>query len=186
MATTKSSHRPSDKRIRNSQPTNLMRATACYFRHILIIWAIRNIVAEEGGGGRGWGLGTVRTGINSKRTIDVSETNLKCLSDFCHFFTFDDKSRHKQEINLHGRVRNKVAYVASVSSRVIASFLFFLLSSQRSRRTHAETLAKQASNKVFLQPIYYVTDDVFYKEAYELSVINTKKSLCSGVPNKQD
>ena len=58
MATTKSSpHRPPDKRIRNSQPINLLRATACYFRHILIIGAIRNIVAGEGG----WGLETVRT-----------------------------------------------------------------------------------------------------------------------------
>ena len=37
-----------DKRIRNSQPTNLLRATACYFHHILIIGTIRNIV---GGGG---------------------------------------------------------------------------------------------------------------------------------------
>ena len=44
METTKSSQRPPDKRIRNSQPTNLMRATACYFHHILIIGAIRNIV----------------------------------------------------------------------------------------------------------------------------------------------
>jgi len=44
MATTKSSHQPPDKRIQNSQPTNLLRATACYFHHILIIGAIRNIV----------------------------------------------------------------------------------------------------------------------------------------------
>ena len=58
MATTKSSHRPPDKRIRNSQPTNLLRATACYFYHIFIIGAIRIIV---GGGEGGWGLETVRT-----------------------------------------------------------------------------------------------------------------------------
>ena len=54
MATTKSSHRPPEKRIRNSQPTNLLRATACYFHDILIIGAIRSIVG-------GWGLETVRT-----------------------------------------------------------------------------------------------------------------------------
>ena len=55
MAAAKSSHRPPDKRIRNSQPTNVLRATACYFHHILIIGTIRNIV----GGGGGWE--TVRT-----------------------------------------------------------------------------------------------------------------------------
>ena len=80
MATTKSSHRPPDKRVRNSQPTNLLRATACYFRHILIIWAIRNIVAVGGGGG-GMGVTDSSNRINSTRTIDVSETYLKCLSD---------------------------------------------------------------------------------------------------------
>ena len=37
--------------------------------------------------------------INSTPTIDVSETNLKCLSDFWRFLNFDDKSRDKQEIN---------------------------------------------------------------------------------------
>ena len=50
MATTKSSHRPPDKRIRNSQLTNLLRATACYFHHIFAIGAIRNIVGVGGGG----------------------------------------------------------------------------------------------------------------------------------------
>ena len=35
--------------FRNSKPTNLLRSTACYFHHILIIGAIRNILA----GGRG-------------------------------------------------------------------------------------------------------------------------------------
>ena len=49
-AKTKSSHRPPDKRIRNSVPTNLHQATACYFHHILIIGAIRNIVGGGGGG----------------------------------------------------------------------------------------------------------------------------------------
>ena len=54
METTKSSQRPPDKRIRNSQPTNLLRATAGYFHYILIIGAIKNIV--------GVGVsGTVRT-----------------------------------------------------------------------------------------------------------------------------
>ena len=93
MAATKSPHRPPDKRIRNSQPTNLLRATACYFHHILIIGAIRNIV---GGGG---GVGDSSNRINSTRKINVRETNLKCLSDFYHFFHSDDKSRDKQEIN---------------------------------------------------------------------------------------
>ena len=37
-------------RIRNSQPTNLLRANACYFHHILIIGAIRKIVGGGGGG----------------------------------------------------------------------------------------------------------------------------------------
>ena len=52
MATTKWSHRPPDKRIRISQPTNLLRATTCYFHHILIIGTIyRNTVGGVGGGG---------------------------------------------------------------------------------------------------------------------------------------
>ena len=51
MATTKSSHRPPDKRIRNSQPTNLLRATAYYFHHKFAIGAIRNIVGVGRGGG---------------------------------------------------------------------------------------------------------------------------------------
>ena len=84
MTTTKSSHWPPDKRILNSQPTNLLRASACYFGYNLIIGAIRNIVGE-GGGMR---VRDSSNGMNSKRTIDVSESNLKCLSDFCHFFLF--------------------------------------------------------------------------------------------------
>ena len=92
MAATKSPHRPPDKRIRNSQPTNLLRETACYFHHILITGAIRNIVGEGG-------VGDSSNRINSTRKINVRETNLKCLSDFYHFFHSDDKSRDKQEIN---------------------------------------------------------------------------------------
>ena len=49
MATTKSSHRPPDKRIRNGQTTNLLRATACYLHHIFAIVAITNIVGVGGG-----------------------------------------------------------------------------------------------------------------------------------------
>ena len=52
MAITKWSHRPPDKRIRNSQPTNLLQATACYFHHISIIGTIRNILGRGGGGVR--------------------------------------------------------------------------------------------------------------------------------------
>ena len=44
--------------------------------------------------------------INSKRTINVSETNLNCLSDFRNFLYFDDKSRDKQEINRRERFLN--------------------------------------------------------------------------------
>ena len=83
MTTTKSSHRPPDKRLGNSQTTNLLRATARYFHHILIIGAIRKIVRGGGGGVR------VRDGsnhLNSTRTTDVCGTNLKCFSDFCLFF----------------------------------------------------------------------------------------------------
>ena len=50
MTTTKSSHRPPDKRFGNSQTTNLLRATAFYFHRILIIGAIRKIVRGRGGG----------------------------------------------------------------------------------------------------------------------------------------
>ena len=45
------------------------------------------------------GVGDSSNRINSTHTIYVSETNLKCLSDFCHFLNFDHKSRDKQEIN---------------------------------------------------------------------------------------
>ena len=90
MGATKSSHRPPDKRIRNSQPTNLLRETACYFHHILIIGTIRNIV--RGGGG-----GDSSNRINSTRKIDVSETNLKCLSDF--FFLMTKVATNKKSIN---------------------------------------------------------------------------------------
>ena len=93
MAATKSSHRPLDKHIRNSQPTNLLRATACYFHHILIIGTIRNIV----GGGGGGGVGDSSNRINSTRKIDVSETNLKCLSDF--FFLITKVATNKKAIN---------------------------------------------------------------------------------------
>ena len=141
MATTKSSHRPPDKRIRNSQPTNLLRATAYYFHHKFAIGAIRNIV----GVGRG-GVGGERQFEAYKyrtRTIDVSETNLKCLSDFCQFFFyFDDKVATNKK---------------STSTEEYAIKYFF--------NTFITSLMTS-----------------FYKEAYELSVLNTKKSLCSGVP----
>ena len=94
MTTTKSSHRPPDKRLGNSQTTNLLRATARYFHHILIIGTIKKVVR---------GGGEVRDGsnrLNSKRTTDVCVTNVKCFSEFCLFLLlFDDKSPHKQEIN---------------------------------------------------------------------------------------
>ena len=57
---------------------------ACYFHHVLIIGAIRNIV---GGGALRLGARDSSNRINSTRTIDVSETNLKCLSDFNYFST---------------------------------------------------------------------------------------------------
>ena len=102
MATTKWSHRPPDKRIRNSQPTNLLQATACYFHHILIIGTIRNILGR-GGGGRLELDGSNR--IKSTPTINVSETNLKCLpTAFVIFFMLIIKVA----TNKHERVRNKV------------------------------------------------------------------------------
>ena len=135
MATSKSSHRPPNKRIGNSQPTNLLRVVshfssgiverakrerawkspheckgvsprrvspflacgefharsrfarstipeekwgttrslACYFHHLLIIGAIRNIVGGGGVGGErwGWGLETVRRGGSRGRVQGV-------------------------------------------------------------------------------------------------------------------
>ena len=89
MATTKSSHRPPEKRI-TKQSTNQLTASN-YFHHMLIIGAIRNIVCVcvsvcEGGGGGGVG-GRFRGSsnrVNSTPINDVGETNLKCSSDFCH------------------------------------------------------------------------------------------------------
>ena len=141
MTTTKSSHRPPDKRLGNSQTTNLLRATARYFHHILIIGAIRKIVRGGGGGGR------VRDGsnhLNSTRTTDVCGTNLKCFSDFCLFFI----------IILMTKVLTKKK---STSTKEFAITYFF--------------------NKFIMSLI-----TSFYKETYELSVINTKTFLCSGVP----
>ena len=141
MTTTKSSHRPPDKRLGNSQTTNLLRATARYFHHILIIGAIRKIV--RGGGGV-----RVRDGsnhLNSTSTTDVCGTNLKCFSDFCLFFII---------IILMTKVLTKKK---STSTKEFAITYFF--------------------NKFIMSLI-----TSFYKETYELSVINTKKFLCSGVP----
>ena len=141
MTTTKSSHRPPDKRLGNSQTTNLLRATARYFHHILIIGAIRKIV--RGGGGV-----RVRDGsnhLNSTRTTDVCGTNLKCFSDFCLFFII---------IILMTKVLTKKK---STSTKEFAITYFF--------------------NKFIMSLI-----TSFYKETFELSVINTKKFLCFGVP----
>ena len=140
MTTTKSSHRPPDKRLGNSQTTNLLRATARYFHHILIIGAIRKIV--RGGGGV-----RVRDGsnhLNTTRTTDVCVTNLKCFSDLCLFFII---------IILMAKVLTKKK---STSTKEFAITYFF--------------------NKFIMSLI-----TSFYKETYELSVINTKKFLCSGV-----
>ena len=137
MAKTISSHRPPDKRIRNSQPTNLHRATTCYFHHTLIIGAIRNIV------GRGLGVRGSSNRLNSTRTIDFSETNLKCLSDFCQFFFI------------------KMTKVAT---------------NKKSSST------KEYAIKYFFNTFIISLMSSIYKETSELSVINTKKSLCSGVP----
>ena len=119
MATTKSSHRPPDKRIRNGQTTNLLRATACYLHHIFAIVAIRNIVGV-GGGGVGFRDGSKRINTAHAQLTSVTLIWNVCLT-FVIFFYFDDKSR----INQHGRVRNKV----------------------------------------FLQHIYYVTDDVILQRS---------------------
>ena len=129
MATTKWCHRPPDKRIRNSQPTNLLRATACYFHHILIIGTIRDIVGGEGGGG---GLeldGSNR--IKSIRTIYVSETNLKCLSTaFVIFFMLIIKVA----TNKHERVRNKVfLHIYDITDDVILERNIWIISNQQEK-----------------------------------------------------
>ena len=67
--------------------------------------------------------------INSTCTIDVSETNLKRLSDFYHliFFCFDDK----REIDSHERVRNKGRIIRKVMGEGRGIFepqeLFFVI-----------------------------------------------------------
>ena len=122
-----------EKRIRNSQPTNLLRATTCYFDHILIIEAIRNFVG---------GVGDSSNRINCTSKIDVRETNFKCLCDFCHFFILMTKVATNKK---------------STSTKEYAiKYLFntFIVSLMMS----------------------------FYKETYELSLINTKSSYQSGVP----
>ena len=144
MATSKSSHWPPNKRIGNSQPTNLLRVVshfssgiverakrerawkspharkgdtrrgdfharsrfarstipeekwgttrslACYFHHVLIIGAITKY-CWRGGGALRLGARDSSNRINSTCTIDVSETNLKCLSDFHYCSTLMTK-----------------------------------------------------------------------------------------------
>ena len=152
MATSKSSHRPPNKRIGNSQPTNLLRVVshfssaiverakrertwksphaskgvsprrvspflacgdfhersrfarstipeekwgtsrslACYFHHVLIIGAITKYCLGGGGALRLRARDSSNR-INSTCTIDVSETNLKCLSDFNYCSTLMTK-----------------------------------------------------------------------------------------------
>ena len=96
VAKTKSSLLPPDKRIRNVQTTTLLPATACYFhpKYCLDHKGHYKIVPGRGE----LGVTDSSNHINSTRKTDVSVTNLKCLSDFCHSFYFDDKSRDKQEI----------------------------------------------------------------------------------------
>ena len=77
------------------------------------------------------------------RTIDVSETNLKCLSDFGHFF-------------------------------------FIVMTKVATNKTSTST--EEYVIKYFFDTFITSLMTSFYKEAYELSVLNTKKSLCSGVP----
>ena len=76
---------------------------------------------------RGRGLETVRTAqiAHANGIIDVSKTNLKCLSDFCHLFIVITKVATNKMINQHERIRNKV----------------------------------------FLQHIYYFTDDVILERS---------------------
>ena len=130
MATTKWCHRPPDKRIRNSQPTNLLRATACYFHHILIIGTIRNIVGRGGGGRGGLELDS-SYGIKSTRTTDVSETNLKCLSTaFVIFFMLIIKVA----TNKHERVRNKVfLHIYDITDDVILERNIWIISNQQEK-----------------------------------------------------
>ena len=141
MATTKSSHRPPDKRIRNSQPTNLLRATACYFHHIFTIWAIRNIV---GGGGEGLGIRDSSKRINSAH---AQLTSVRLIWNVCLTFVI---------------------------------FFFILMTKVAAKKKSTST--EEYAIKYFFNTFITSLMTSFYKEAYGLSVINTKKSLCSGVP----
>ena len=133
MAKTKSSHRPPDKSIRNSVPTNLHRATTCYFHHTLILGAIRNIV------GRGLEVRGSSNRLNSTRTIDFSEMLVRLLS------------------------------------------IFFILMTKVATNKKS-TSTKEYAIKYFFNTFIISLMSSIYKETSELSVINTKKSLCSGVP----
>ena len=141
MTTTKSSHRLPDKRLGNSQTTNLLRATARYFHHILIIGAIRKIVR----GGGEWGLETVRTTWIAHAQLTFVGLIWNVSPTFVFFIII---------IILMTKVLTKKK---STSSKEFAITYFF--------------------NKFIMSLI-----TSFYKETYELSVINTKKFLCSGVP----
>ena len=80
-----------------------------------------------------WELETIRT--TQIAPAKNSVTNLKCLSDFCHFFFyFDDKSRDKQEINGHERVRNNVFLQHNyyVTDDVIYKHMNYQLSTRKS------------------------------------------------------
>ena len=99
-------------------------------------------VCVRGGGGWGSVRGSSNR-INSTRINDASETNLKCLSDFCHFFFI-----------LMTKVLTNKKSISTKEYTIKYLFNTFIISLMTS----------------------------FYQETYKLSVINTKKSLCSGVP----
>ena len=80
------------------------------------------------------------------RTNDVAggtNYNLKCLSDFCHFFYI---------------------FKTKVATNTILTSL------------------REYAMKYFFNTFMMSLMTSFYKEVNELSVINTKTSLCSGVP----
>ena len=85
--------------------------------------------------------------------------------------------RNWQKTHWCRRARSTIACIASVSNRVIArklerEYSFFLLSSRRSRRTRAETLATQATRDHNRTLSYYnrLTLVLYYSHKHQQSV----------------
>ena len=83
----------------SKQSTNQLTASKCLLLppHIDHRGHQKNCRRQGGGGQRQFEQHKWHT---QNCIIDVSKTNLKCLSDFCHIFYCDDKSRDKQDDQL--------------------------------------------------------------------------------------